>query len=155
MGNVTQNNGMVGNGSDLFIGYPMQMFYGYKTDGVFLTDDEVGDWYDQTAIAKGSKAGDIRYVDITGDGKVTPDDKTFLGSRIPKYTFGLNFGGEYKGFDFSVLLQGCLFMQVMHSIRRVIFRNGKWRIAGMCSRITVILNILAWRLCQMQVAIIH
>ena len=35
MGNVTQNNGMVGNGSDLFIGYPMQMFYGYKTDGVF------------------------------------------------------------------------------------------------------------------------
>ena len=77
MGNVTQNNGMVGNGSDLFIGYPMQMFYGYKTDGVFLTDDEVGDWYDQTAIAKGSKAGDIRYVDITGDGKVTPDDKTF------------------------------------------------------------------------------
>ena len=33
---------MVGNGSDLFIGYPMQMFYGYKTDGVFLTDDEVG-----------------------------------------------------------------------------------------------------------------
>ena len=81
----------------------MQMFYGYKTDGVFLTDDEVGDWYDQTAIAKGSKAGDIRYVDITGDGKVTPDDKTFLGSRIPKYTFGLNFGGEYKGFDLSIL----------------------------------------------------
>ena len=116
MGNVTQNNGMVGNGSDLFIGYPMQMFYGYKTDGVFLTDDEVGDWYDQTAIAKGSKAGDIRYVDITGDGKVTPDDKTFLGSRIPKYTFGLNFGGEYKGFDFSVLLQGVAKVKGMLSV---------------------------------------
>lgn len=116
MGNVTQNNGMVGNGSDLFIGYPMQMFYGYKTDGVFLTDDEVGGWYDQTAIAKGSKAGDIRYVDITGDGKVTPDDKTFLGSRIPKYTFGLNFGGEYKGFDFSVLLQGVAKVKGMLSV---------------------------------------
>ena len=106
MGNVTQANGMVGNGSNLFIGYPMQMFYGYKTDGVFLTDDEVSQWYDQSAIAKGSKAGDIRYVDLDGDNKVTPKDMTYLGSSIPKYTFGLSFGGEYKGFDFSVLVQG-------------------------------------------------
>ena len=106
MGNVTQANGMVGNGSNLFIGYPMQMFYGYKTDGVFLTDEEVGEWYDQSAIAKGSKAGDIRYVDLDGDNKVTPKDMTYLGSSIPKYTFGLSFGGDYKGFDFSVLLQG-------------------------------------------------
>lgn len=116
MGNVTQNNGMVGNGSDLFIGYPMQMFYGYKTDGVFLSDGEVADWYDQSAIAKGSKAGDIRYVDTTGDGKVTPDDQVFLGSRIPKYTFGLNVGGEYKGFDFSVLLQGAAKVNGMLSV---------------------------------------
>ena len=106
MGNVEQTNGMIGNGSDLFIGYPMQMFYGYKTDGVFLTNDEVSQWADQSAIAKGSVAGDIRYVDVTGDGKVTVDDKTYLGSRIPKYTFGLNLGAEYKGFDFSMLLQG-------------------------------------------------
>lgn len=106
MGNVTQANGMVGNGSNLFIGYPMQMYYGYKTDGVFLTDEEVGEWYDQSAIAKGSKAGDIRYVDLDGDGKVTPKDMTYLGSSIPKYNFGLSFGGDYKGFDFSVLLQG-------------------------------------------------
>ena len=106
MGNVEQANGLVGNGSDLFIGYPMQMFYGYKTDGVFLTDSEVSEWYDQSSIAKGSVAGDIRYVDVTGDGKVTVDDKTYLGSRIPKYTFGLNLGAQYKGFDFSMLLQG-------------------------------------------------
>lgn len=116
MGNVTQNNGMVGNGSDLFIGYPMQMFYGYKTDGVFLTDAEVNDWYDQSAIAKGSKAGDIRYVDITGDGKVTPDDQTYLGSQIPKYTFGLNLGAEYKGFDFNMLIQGVAKVNGMLSV---------------------------------------
>ncbi|MCM0383938.1 TonB-dependent receptor [Bacteroides fragilis] len=106
MGNVTQPNGMVGNGSDLFINYPMNMYYGYKTDGVFLTDAEVDEWYNQSSIAKGSKAGDIRYVDITGDGKVTSDDRTYLGTSIPKYTFGLNLGAEYKNFDFSVLIQG-------------------------------------------------
>ncbi|WP_051218739.1 SusC/RagA family TonB-linked outer membrane protein [Segatella baroniae] len=106
MGNVKQNNGMVGNGSSLFIGYPMEIFYGYKTDGVFLKDEEVAQWYDQSAIAKGSKAGDLRYVDTTGDNKVTADDRVYLGSRIPKYTFGLNMGFEYKGLDFSMLLQG-------------------------------------------------
>lgn len=106
MGNVEQPNGLVGNGSDLFIGYPMQMFYGYKTDGVFLTDAEVGEWYDQSSVAAGSQAGDIRYVDMTGDGKVTSDDRVYLGSQIPKYTFGLNLGFDYKGFDFSMLVQG-------------------------------------------------
>lgn len=116
MGNVTQNNGMVGNGSDLFIDYPMQMFYGYKTDGVFLTDAEVSDWYDQSSIAKGSQAGDIRYVDTTGDGKVTTDDKVYLGSRIPKYTFGLNLGAEYRGFDFSALIQGVAKVKGMLSV---------------------------------------
>lgn len=106
VGNVTQKNGMVGNGDDLFIGYPIQMYYGYKTDGVFLTDDEIEQWVDQSNIAPRSQAGDIRYLDITNDGKVTADDKTYLGSRIPKYTFGLNLGAEYKNIDFSLLLQG-------------------------------------------------
>lgn len=105
-GNVEQLSGMVGNGSDLFIGYPMQMYYGYKTDGVFLNDAEVGDWYDQSTIAPNSQAGDIRYVDVTGDGKVTEADKQYLGSRIPKYTFGLSLGFQYKNFDLSMLLQG-------------------------------------------------
>ena len=106
VGNVTQKNGLVGNGDDLFVDYPIQMYYGYITDGVFLTDEEVGEWVDQSNIAPKSVAGDIRYVDVNGDGKVTADDKTYLGSRIPKYTFGINLGLEYKGWDFSVILQG-------------------------------------------------
>ena len=106
VGDVVQENGMIGNGSDLFIGHPMGMYYGYKTDGVFLTDAEVGEWADQTSIAPGAQAGDLRYVDVNNDGKVDSSDRVYLGSRIPKYTFGLNLGAEYKGFDFSMLLQG-------------------------------------------------
>lgn len=98
VGDVEQKSGMIGNGSDLFLGYPMNMFYGYKTDGVFLTDDEVKEWHDQSKIAPNSKAGDLRYVDISGDGKVDESDKTYLGSKIPQYTFGLGLGAEYKGF---------------------------------------------------------
>lgn len=107
IGNVEQPNGMVGNGSNLFIGYPMNMFYGYKTDGVFLTDDEVAGWADQSELATSWQAGDIRYVDVSGDGKISATkDRVYLGSSIPKYTFGLNFGFEWKGLDFNMLLQG-------------------------------------------------
>lgn len=106
IGDVEQENGMIGNGSNLFIGHPMNLFYGYKTDGVFLTDDEVDKWADQSSIAPDAQAGDIRYVDLNGDGKVTSADRTYLGSRIPKYTYGLNLGCNYKNIDFSMLIQG-------------------------------------------------
>lgn len=105
LANVTQNNGLVGNGT-YFVGYPMNIYYGYKTDGVFINEEDKKSWYDQSSIAPDSKVGDIRYVDINGDGKVTSDDRVVLGSRIPKYTYGITMGCNYKGFDFSGQIQG-------------------------------------------------
>lgn len=112
VGNVEQLNGMVGNGSDLFIGYPIQMYYGYVSDGVFLDENDIKSWHDQSKVTPNPQPGDIRYKDISGpdgvpDGKIDPNyDRVYLGSRIPKFTFGLNLGVEYKGVDLSVLLQG-------------------------------------------------
>lgn len=112
VGNVEQLNGMVGNGSDLFIGYPIQMYYGYLSDGVFLNDDDIKAYHDQKKVTPNAKPGDIRYKDISGpdgkpDGVIDPNyDRVYLGTRIPKFTFGLNLGAEYKGFDLSVLIQG-------------------------------------------------
>lgn len=112
VGNVVQPNGLIGNGVDLFIGYPMELYYGLVTDGVFLDQKDIDAWYatnDQTSINPKNRAvpGDFRYVDISGDGKVDlSNDRKVLGSRIPKYNFSFNFGFEYKGFDFSTMLQG-------------------------------------------------
>jgi TonB-linked SusC/RagA family outer membrane protein len=112
VGNVIQPNGLVGNGSNLFNGYPMQLYYGLKTDGVFLDQADIDAWYlknDQSSInpKSGAKPGDFRYVDISGDGKVDlSNDRKVLGSQIPKYNYSLNLGLEYKGFDFSAMLQG-------------------------------------------------
>lgn len=112
VGNVEQLNGMTGNGSDLFIGHPIQLYYGYMTDGVFLDDADIKGWHDQSKITPKPQAGDIRYKDISGpegvpDGKVDPNyDRVPLGSKIPRFTFGLNIGVEYKGFDFQAQLQG-------------------------------------------------
>lgn len=112
LGNVNQPNGLVGNGSDLFVGLPMEMYYGYLTDGVFLDQNDINAWAVQTAVTPRPQAGDLRYKDISGpdgvpDGKVDPTyDRVYLGSRIPKYTYGFNFDFKYRGFDLGIFLQG-------------------------------------------------
>ncbi|HEY0669224.1 MAG TPA: TonB-dependent receptor [Sphingobacteriaceae bacterium] len=113
--NITQPNGMIGNGSNLFLGYPMQPYYGYLTDGLYVDDADVASYTainNQSALNPAPKPGNVKYRDISGpngvpDGKVDATyDRTVLGSTIPKYTFGLNLGTEFKGFSLSALIQG-------------------------------------------------
>ncbi|MDF7816996.1 TonB-dependent receptor [Runella sp. MFBS21] len=112
VGNVKQPNGLIGNGSNLFIGYPIGMYYGYKSDGLFISEDDIKNYAVQTSVNPRPRPGDIRYQDISGpegkpDGKVDANyDRTYLGSTIPKYTFGFNLGAQWKNFDVSALLQG-------------------------------------------------
>ena len=106
IGGVEQLSGMVGNGSNLFVGYPMQMYYGYLTDGVFIDNTEVASWPNQTKVNPTSVAGDIRYKDISGDNIVDQRDMTYLGSNIPKYNYSFSIEAGYKAFDLKVLFQG-------------------------------------------------
>lgn len=112
VGNIRQPNGLTGNGSSLFIGHPLELYYGYIADGLFVDAADVSAWPGMTAINPSAKPGDIRYRDISGpdgvpDGKVDATyDRAVLGSRIPKYSYGINLGAAYKGFDFNVLFQG-------------------------------------------------
>jgi len=112
VGNINQPNGLIGNGSSLFIGHPMQIYYGYQADGIFVDKDDIANYPIQTAINPSVQPGDVRYKDISGpdgksDGKVDATyDRVVLGSNIPKYTFGLNLEARYKGFDVGMLLQG-------------------------------------------------
>ncbi|WP_346237597.1 TonB-dependent receptor [Niabella insulamsoli] len=113
VGNVDQPNGLVGNGNDLFIGYATGAYYGLVADGLFVDQADIDSYVTQTpSVNPGARPGDIRYKDISGpdgvpDGQVDLTyDRTIIGSTIPRYNYGLNLGGNYKGFDFSVLLQG-------------------------------------------------
>lgn len=79
-------------------GYTPGYFYGYKTDGIFQTQQEINDHAQQD----GAQPGDIRYVDVNGDGVVNDDDRTEIGNPFPKLTIGWNFGMNYKGWDLAV-----------------------------------------------------
>lgn len=90
------------------VGRSVAQFWGYKTAGLFKTDAEAAAYVNSNGerLQPSAKAGDLKYVDLNGDGKISDDDKTYLGSSIPKYSLGLNISLEYKGFDFAMLWQG-------------------------------------------------
>lgn len=82
-------------------GFALGYFYGYKTDGIFQNDAEVAAHPSQLALGAEATPGDIRFVDVNGDGVINSDDRTDLGSAIPVATMGFNIQLEYKNFDFS------------------------------------------------------
>jgi TonB-linked SusC/RagA family outer membrane protein len=84
------------------IGWPVSSFYGYDIIGLFKDDAEVAKSPTQNAAAPGR----FKYRDVNGDGKITADDRTFLGSPNPDFTYGLNIKLSYKNFDFSSMFYG-------------------------------------------------
>ncbi|WP_234567315.1 SusC/RagA family TonB-linked outer membrane protein [Rhodohalobacter sp. 614A] len=77
-------------------------FYGYKTDGLFQTQQDI----DNHATQPGAAPGDIRFVDTNGDGVINDSDRTYLGSPIPDFQFGITANFSYKNFDLRMLFSG-------------------------------------------------
>jgi TonB-linked SusC/RagA family outer membrane protein len=90
------------NDKRISLGRPLGYFYGLKTDGLYEDDSKVP----TTPGYAGAKGGDLKFVDLNGDGSLTDADRTFLGSPIAKFFYGFTLGADYKGFDFSALFQG-------------------------------------------------
>jgi TonB-dependent starch-binding outer membrane protein SusC len=90
------------NDKRISLGRPLGYFYGFKTNGIYQTDAEVP----ATEGYIGAKAGDIKFVDLNGDKKLTDEDRTFLGSPIAKFYYGMTLGANYKLFDLGIVLQG-------------------------------------------------
>ncbi|WP_286969468.1 SusC/RagA family TonB-linked outer membrane protein [Flavobacterium sp. UBA4854] len=88
--------------SRMEVGRPMGYFYGYKTDGIFQSQAEVDAHPSQLALGANAAPGDIRYVDLNGDGVIDTKDKTNIGDPIPDATMGFNLQLNYKALDFAV-----------------------------------------------------
>ncbi|PSR56494.1 SusC/RagA family protein [Adhaeribacter arboris] len=87
------------------VGEPIGQFYGYQTNGIFQTADDIVSL--PTVDAKNTKPGDRRFVDQNGDGRITQDgDRVVIGQAQPKFLGGITNSFSYKNFDLTLLLQG-------------------------------------------------
>ena len=108
-------------------GEAMGSFFGYKTDGFFQSEAEIAAAYPNGWTQFGGRnpqPGDLKYVDINGDGKLDANDRTVLGSWNPSYTFGFNLGVDWKGFDFMAAFQGAAGVKGYVSREGVGYVNG-------------------------------
>ena len=102
------------------VGLPFPYFYGHKSDGIFQNAEEVAAHVNANgqALQPNAQPGDVRFVDVDGDGDIDDDDRTYIGKGTPDWSFGLNIGFEWKGIDFSMLLQGVVGNQAFNVTRR-------------------------------------
>jgi TonB-linked SusC/RagA family outer membrane protein len=91
------------------VGHPIGMFYGFETDGIFQTEEEVLAYVDTSGnvIQPEAVPGDIRFKDLNGDGEISNDgDRTFIGSPHPDFMYGFTINLRYSGFDLMTFWQG-------------------------------------------------
>ena len=102
------------------VGLPIAYFWGYKTDGIFQDQSEVFAHIGSTGkmLQPNARPGDVRFVDVNGDGKIDADDRTMIGKPTPDWTFGMNATFEYKQFDMSVLLIGTYGNDIFNGMQR-------------------------------------
>jgi TonB-linked SusC/RagA family outer membrane protein len=127
------------------VGQPWYAYALIPTAGIFQSYDEVNHYTytnPQTGatnlIQPNARPGDIKFVDYNNDGKINNDDRKFMGSYLPSFTYA--FGGtvEYKGVDFSIYFQGVAGVNIYNYFRQNAYLNG----AAGSNMFTDILN--AW-----------
>ena len=91
-----------GTAGNSIIGHSQFEIFGYKADGLFQSQADI----DSHATQIGARLGGIKYIDINGDGVINSDDRTFIGSTLPKLEYGINVSLAYKNIDFSVFGSG-------------------------------------------------
>jgi len=104
--------------SRMEVGQPLGYFYGLKTDGIFQSQAEVDAHPSQLGLGAEAQPGDIRFVDVNGDGVITDEDRTNIGDPIPDVTFGLNLSFNYKNFDFNMYSFGNLGNEIVRNFER-------------------------------------
>jgi TonB-linked SusC/RagA family outer membrane protein len=96
-------------GNGWFVGQPLTVIYDYKKLGIWQTGDP--GLTAQTSPVQ--KSGDIKLLDVNGDGKITPDDRMILGNFQPKFEAGMTNTLSYKAFDFSFSIYAKVGMKVV------------------------------------------
>ena len=104
-------------------GYAPGYFFGHKTDGLFQNAADIA----KHASQPGAQPGDVRFVDINGDGVINADDRTQIGDPFPDFTMGWSLSLEYKGFDLSSFVYASVGNDVYRAYERNLAMTNKFR----------------------------
>ena len=85
-------------------GFPIGYFYGYKVEGVYQNQAEIDNSPKNTLATV--TPGDLKFVDVDGNGEITPADRTMIGNPTPDVTYGINFSVGYKNWELGVDMMG-------------------------------------------------
>ncbi len=96
---------IIGSVTRVEVGQSLNAYYGYQMAGIYQNQSEINEHLHGT-LTPNAKPGDIKFEDMNNDGVINSDDRTFIGSPIPDFTYGVSFSSAYQGFDFSFLFQG-------------------------------------------------
>lgn len=113
----SQGTGTITRGQN---GQPFPYFYGYKTDGIFQSWDEINSYVNSKGELLQPKAqpGDVRFVDIDRNGIIDDADRTKIGKGMPDWMFGFNIAADWKGFDVNAAFSASLGNDVYDASRR-------------------------------------
>lgn len=101
-------------------GEPFPFFYGWKTAGIFQSQQQVNDYVNARGemLQPDAKAGDVIFRDLNGDGVIDDADRTKIGKGMPDWTFGLSLAVEWRGIDFSALFHATVGNDIYDATRR-------------------------------------
>ncbi len=104
-----------------FEGEPIGTFFGWRTDGLYQTQDEINadaNIADDPRKENGQiQPGDVRFLDLNGDGLIDDNDRTIIGNPHPDVSYGLNAGISYKGFDVNLFFLGVAGVDIYNADR--------------------------------------
>jgi hypothetical protein len=111
---ITKYDNPTGAIGEYYVGQKIGEIWGYVTEGIFQTDEEVAQHANQSRLGANWKAGDIKYRDLNDDGKIdagnntleNPGDRKIIGNSTERYTFGINPNIQYKDLTLNVFFQG-------------------------------------------------
>lgn len=113
-GEVTKYTNPTGLHTTWYEGKKMGEIWGYETYGLFQSEEEIANAPSQSKISANWFPGDVRYVDLDGNGVIdwgdntleNPGDQRIIGNTTPRYSYGLNLQADYKGWDLGIFFQG-------------------------------------------------
>ncbi len=126
-------------------GKPFPFFWGYKTAGIFQSDIEAMAYVNERGerLQPSAVAGDVKFVDVNGDGVIDDDDRVMIGKGMPDWTFGVNLSATWKGFDLSANFYAAVGCDIFDATYRADFPKvnmqsymlGRWTGPGTSSRL--------------------